>query len=94
MVEYLGWHSRHNVREVTLAQAQPVPLLVIYTHPDCEFSAAAKYDLQQMGIAFREVDVTEDSGAMAELERLTGGERITPVIVEGDRVIVGYGGLG
>ena len=29
-----------------------------------------------------------------ELERLTGGERITPVMVEGDLVIVGYHGIG
>ena len=29
-----------------------------------------------------------------ELEKLTGGERITPVMVEGDLVIVGYHGIG
>ncbi|MDP3063676.1 MAG: UXX-star (seleno)protein family 2 [Chloroflexota bacterium] len=68
--------------------------VVIYTHPDCEFSAAAKYDMEQLGIAFREVDVTVVPGAAEELERLTGGDRVTPVIVEGERVTIGYGGLG
>lgn len=68
--------------------------VVIYTHPDCPYSAQAKEEFRQLGIAFREVDVTREPGAVEELERLTGGERITPVIVEGERVIMGYNGLG
>lgn len=68
--------------------------VIIYTHPDCEFSAAAKYDMERLGIVFREIDVSATPEAIAELERLTGGDRVTPVIVEGERVTIGYGGLG
>ncbi|MBI2872191.1 MAG: glutaredoxin family protein [Chloroflexi bacterium] len=68
--------------------------LTIYTHPDCPYSAAAKDDFDRQGIAYREIDVSQDPEAAKELERLTGGERITPVIVEGAQVIVGYMGVG
>ena len=72
----------------------PSETLIIYTHPDCEYSAAAKLDFDQQGIPYREIDVTKVPDASEELERLTGGERITPVIVEGKRVTIGYLGAG
>lgn len=68
--------------------------IVIYTHPDCTYSAAAKDDLVQSGISFEEIDLSVTPDAWEELERLTGGERITPVIVEGDLVTVGFHGVG
>ena len=68
--------------------------IIIYTHPDCSYSAAAKDDFEKSGVDFREIDVTLQPEAIPELERLTGGERITPVIVEGDTVTVGYHGIG
>ena len=68
--------------------------LIIYTHPDCEYSAAAKLEFDELSISYREIDVTKVPGAVEELERLTGGERITPVIVEDGRVTVGYMGVG
>ena len=74
--------------------AQETKTIIIYTHPDCDASADAKADFQRDGIPFKEIDVTMVSGAVAELEKLTGGEHITPVIVDGETVIVGYGGVG
>ena len=68
--------------------------IIIYTHPDCSYSAAAKDDFQKSGVDFREIDVTLHPEAVAEVERLTGGERITPVVVDGDTVTVGYYGVG
>ncbi len=73
---------------------QDTQTIVIYTHPDCDASAQAKADFQKDGIAYREIDVTVVPGAVEELERLTGGDHITPVIIDGDMVIVGYGGVG
>ena len=69
-------------------------ILTIYTHPDCTYSQAAKADLERDEIPFKEVDVTVVPGSIEKLEELTNGERITPVIVEGDQVTVGYGGVG
>lgn len=74
--------------------AQQTQTIVIYTHPDCDASAQAKADFLKDDIPFREIDVTTVPGAVEELERLTGGEHITPVILDGDMVIVGYGGIG
>ena len=69
-------------------------VLTIYTHPDCAYSQAAKSDLQRDCIYFEEIDVTVVPGSIEKLEALTGGERITPVIIDDGKVTVGYGGVG
>ena len=68
--------------------------VTIYTHPDCHYSRMAVEDYRKLGIPFRQVDLSRHPEAWQEVERLTGGQRITPVIVEGDLVTVGYGGAG
>ena len=73
---------------------QETQTIIIYTHPDCDASAQAKADFQKDGIPYKEVDVTVVPGAIEELEQYTGGEHITPVIIDGEMVIVGYGGIG
>ena len=67
---------------------------MVYTHPDCAYSSAVKYDYNNRGIIFEEVDISVHPGRIHDLERLTGGERITPVIVEGDKISIGFQGLG
>ena len=74
--------------------AQETKTIIMYTHPDCDASSEAKADYARDEIAFTEIDVTKVPGAVEELEKLTGGEHITPVIVDGDMVIIGYGGVG
>ena len=66
--------------------------VTIYVEPGCPFSMAAKEDLARRGIAYREVDVTASREALEEMLRITGGERMVPVIVEGDKVTLGFGG--
>lgn len=73
---------------------QETQQLIIYTHPDCDASTSAKADFLRDGIEFTEIDITEESGAIDELLKLTGGERITPVMVEGKLVTIGYMGTG
>jgi glutaredoxin len=68
--------------------------LILYTHPDCSYSTAAKSDFDDQGIRYTEKDITQDPKFAQELEELTKGERITPVIVEDGRVIIGYMGVG
>lgn len=70
------------------------PALVVYTRPDCSYSDALLHDLDKDGVEYRQVDLEERPDLVGELERLTGGERMTPVMVEGDLVIVGYHGVG
>lgn len=68
--------------------------IVIYTHPDCAYSSAVKYDYNNRGIIFEEVDISVHPEKIPDLERLTGGEHITPVIVEGTQISIGFQGLG
>ena len=68
--------------------------IVIYTHPDCDSSSAAKDEFLQNDIPFKEIDLSITPEAWQEVERLTGGDRITPVIVEGELVTVGFHGAG
>ena len=67
--------------------------ITIYTHPDCSYSDEAKDDFRRRGIEYHEIDVSSDPAAGALVERLAG-ERITPVIVDGDEVVVGFNGMG
>ena len=68
--------------------------VVIYTHPDCNYSSAARDELVQNEIEFKEIDLSVSPDAWVEVERLTGGDRTNPVIVEGDFVTVGFHGVG
>ena len=73
---------------------QATGTIVMYTHPDCNYSDAQRADFVKEGVAFAEIDVTKEPDKIPELEALTGGERITPVVVKGDEVMVGYHGVG
>ena len=66
--------------------------ILLYTHPDCAFSAAAKMDFRQRKIEYIEIDVSKQKDKVPELEQLTGGQRLTPVIVENGQVTVGFKG--
>jgi glutaredoxin len=68
--------------------------LVVYTRPDCSYSDALLHDLDKDGVEYKQIDLSMFPELVAEVERLTGGERVTPVMVEGDVVIVGYHGIG
>ena len=68
--------------------------VVLYTHPDCTYSDALKEELDTAGTRYEEIDLAQRPEAWTDLEQLTGGERITPVMVEGDTVSVGFHGVG
>ena len=91
--EYKGWR-RAAQSAILSPKMVSEPALVVYTRPDCSYSDALLHDLDKDGVAYRQVDLEERPDLVGELERLTGGERMTPVMVEGDLVIVGYHGVG
>jgi len=68
------------------------PAIVVYTHPDCAYSAAAKMDYRKRQVEFQEIDVSKQRDKIPELLKLTKGERITPVIVENGKVTIGFKG--
>ena len=91
--EYKGWR-RAAQSAILSPKMVSEPALVVYTRPDCSYSDALLHDLDKDGVAYRQVNLEERPDLVGELERLTGGERMTPVMVEGDLVIVGYHGVG
>ena len=66
--------------------------IVIYTHPDCSFSAAAKMEYRRNKVQYLEIDVAKQPDKIPELTALTNGERVTPVIVENGQVTIGFKG--
>tara|TARA_Y100000294_G_scaffold173093_2_gene188714 strand:+ start:223 stop:441 length:219 start_codon:yes stop_codon:yes gene_type:complete len=68
--------------------------ITLYTHPDCTYSDALKSELEELEVSFVEIDLSIDPDKWVTVEELTGGERITPVMVTGDVVEVGFHGVG
>ena len=66
--------------------------VILYTHPDCAFSAAAKMDYRKRKVAYTEIDLSRQTDQIPGLLELTGGERVTPVIVEDGQVTIGFKG--
>jgi len=65
---------------------------IIYTHPDCAFSSAAKMDYRQRKVEYTEIDLSKQVEQIPALLELADGERITPVIVENGVVTIGFKG--
>jgi len=66
--------------------------VTIYTKTGCPYCAAAMKDYTDKGIPFKEVNVTDQPQFKDKVLELTGGERIVPVIVDGDNIQKGFGG--
>ena len=65
---------------------------LIYTHPDCAYSSAAKMDYRKRKIDYTEIDLSKKADQIPALLELTNGERVTPVIVEDGVVTIGFKG--
>lgn len=63
--------------------------IVIYSTPSCSHCNAAKRYFKQLGIPFREYDVSRDMGAADKMVRKTGQMGV-PVIEIGNKVIIGF----
>ena len=68
------------------------PAIVIYTHPDCAYSAATKMEFRRSKTQYTEIDVSKQRDKVPELLELTNGERVTPVIVENGQATIGFKG--
>ena len=62
-----------------------VPVL-LYTKTGCVHCDAKRTALAARGVPVREINVTERREAVPELLKLTDGQRVVPVVVEGGRV--------
>jgi len=63
--------------------------IVVYTTRTCPYCRLAKDLLSRRGVAYREVDVTDQEEFRDMLERLTGGRTVPQVVIAG-RPVGGY----
>ncbi|MYG81003.1 MAG: glutaredoxin [Gemmatimonadetes bacterium] len=87
------WQGRtHNPdkKRRTLAESG----VLIYTHPECTICVSVKMELDEKGKVYEEIDLGDHPERWPELQELTGGDKITPVVVEDGEVTIGYHGIG
>jgi glutaredoxin 3 len=65
----------------------------IYTKKGCPYSRGAKRLLDEKGITYDEIDVTDDAERRAEMERRSGGRTTVPQVFFGARHVGGYDDL-
>lgn len=70
----------------------PEARVIIYGKDSCPYTADALASYKARGASVEYVDVTRDPAALERVLSLTRGGRRVPVIVEGERVTVGFGG--
>jgi glutaredoxin len=66
--------------------------VLIFGKDSCPYTAAAVEDYQARKVPMRYINVKKDRAELERMLALTGGRRQVPVIVEGGRVTVGFGG--
>lgn len=65
----------------------------IYTKQGCPYSRGAKRLLDEKGITYDEIDVTDDPERRAEMERRANGRTTVPQIFFAGRHVGGYDDL-
>ena len=68
----------------------PVAKVQVYTTSYCPFCTRAKALLKNKGVAFEEIDVSDDDELRQKMVELAGGRRTVPEIFINDKIIGGY----
>ncbi len=62
----------------------------VYTTTYCPYCVRAKNLLKNKGLAFEEIDVTDDDALRARMVEIAGGRRTVPEIFVNGKIIGGY----
>jgi glutaredoxin-like YruB-family protein len=65
------------------------PRVVVFSTPTCPHCRSAKRYLEKKGVRFTDVDVSRDSRAAKDMQRISGQQGV-PVITVGGRPVVGF----
>ncbi|MGD9488393.1 MAG: glutaredoxin family protein [Calditrichaceae bacterium] len=65
------------------------PKVIVFSTPTCSFCNTAKRYFREKNIKFRDVDVSKDARAAADMQRRTGQTGV-PVILINNRPIIGF----
>ena len=64
----------------------------IFGKDACPYTSAARQDYAARGYQVRYFDVKRDATAMRRFLELSGGDRRVPLVLEGGRTSIGFGG--
>ena len=67
-----------------------MPKVEVYTTTYCPFCARAKNLLKSKGVAFDEIDVTDDDELRAKMIEMSGGLRTVPEIFINGKLVGGF----
>ena len=67
-------------------------MVLIFGKENCPYTAAAKADYERRKVEFKYIDVRGDRAYMQRMLEYSKGHRRVPVIVDGDKVTIGFGG--
>ncbi len=74
-----------------MAQARyGVAKVEVYTTTYCQFCKQAKNLLKSKGVAFDEIDVTDDAELRAKMIEMSGGRRTVPEIFINGKIVGGF----
>jgi glutaredoxin-like YruB-family protein len=63
--------------------------VIVYTTPNCPWCSAVKQYLQERGIPYTEIDVSQDQEAATEMIRKSGQMGV-PVVEIGGEIVIGF----
>ena len=73
--------------------SQPTPdTVLIFGKDTCPYTDAAREDYARRKVAFEYINVKANAGDLARMLEVSRGQRRVPVIVEGGKVTIGFGG--
>lgn len=72
------------------ARGRQVARVEVYTTPYCPYCVQAKSLLKRKGVAFEEIDVSDDYALREKMIELSGGRRTVPEIFINGKIIGGY----
>jgi glutaredoxin-like YruB-family protein len=69
--------------------AKSMPKVIMFSTPTCAYCNVAKRYFREKKVRFRDVDVSRDTRAAADMQRRTGQTGV-PVIMINNKPIVGF----
>jgi glutaredoxin 3 len=67
-------------------------MVLIFGKDNCPYTQAAIEDYRRRRVEAKYIDVKRTAGELDRMLTYSGGKRRVPVIVEGERVTIGFGG--
>ena len=68
--------------------------VIVYSTLGCGYTDKLKAELDRDGVEYEEVNLSLNPDRWPEVLPHTDGERISPVMIDGDKVTIGFNGFG